>query len=121
MQLMAEKGLTCCATKSQVKSIFIVRVSEEYKTKDLLLDRFVDSLFNERVASVAPHAAFCWITKRLRRRRLDEIRLLLEKIEKRSKKIIPNHATLFHKYPLIRMTRPGPFAGHSFILSGKGC
>lgn len=81
MQLMAEKGLVL-RDESQVKHIYSA-VSEEYKTKDLLLDRFVDSLFNGSVSSLMLHLLD---NKKASQKELDEIRLLLEKSKKIEKK-----------------------------------
>ena len=53
MQIMAEKGLLH-RDEGQVKHIYSP-ASEEYKTKSLLLDRFVDSLFNGSVSSLMLH------------------------------------------------------------------
>jgi BlaI family penicillinase repressor len=81
MQLMAEKGLLL-RDESQVKHIYSA-ISEEYKTKDLLLDRFVDSLFNGSVSSLMLHLLD---NKKASQKELDEIRLLLEKSKKIEKK-----------------------------------
>src|ERR1700747_2445604 len=53
MQIMAEKGLLQ-RDESQIKHIYSP-VSEEDKTKSLLFDRFVDSLFNGSVSSLMLH------------------------------------------------------------------
>src|SRR5579864_426858 len=74
MQLMAEKGLVL-RDESQVKHIYSA-VSEEYKTKDLLLDRFVDSLFNGSVSSLMLHLLD---NKKASQSDLEAIRKLLNK------------------------------------------
>ena len=53
MQIMVEKGLLQ-RDDSQVKHIYSA-ATEEGKTKSLLLDRFVDSLFNGSVSSLMLH------------------------------------------------------------------
>lgn len=53
MQIMVEKGLLR-RDETQVKHIYSP-ASEEYKTKSVLLDRFVDSLFGGSVSSLMLH------------------------------------------------------------------
>src|SRR6201985_671144 len=53
MQIMVEKGLLQ-RDDSTTKHVYSP-ASEEYKTKSLLLDRFVDSLFNGSVSSLMLH------------------------------------------------------------------
>jgi len=77
MQLMAEKGLLL-RDESQVKHIYS-SASEEHKTKNLLLDRFVDSLFNGSVSSLMLHLLD---NKKTSQKELDELRTLLNNSKK---------------------------------------
>lgn len=77
MQIMAEKGLLI-RDESQVKHIYRP-ASEEYKTKSLLLDRFVDSLFDGSVSNLMLHFLN---NKKVSPKELDEIRALLNKSKK---------------------------------------
>jgi BlaI family penicillinase repressor len=77
MQIMAEKGLLI-RDESQVKHIYSP-ASEEYKTKNLLLDRFVDSLFDGSVSNLMLHFLN---NKKVSPKELDEIRALLNKSKK---------------------------------------
>jgi predicted transcriptional regulator len=77
MQIMAEKGLLI-RDESQVKHIYRP-ASEEYKTKSLLLDRFVDSLFDGSVSNLMLHFLN---NKKVSLKELDEIRALLNKSKK---------------------------------------
>jgi len=77
MQIMAEKGLLI-RDESQVKHIYSP-ASEEYKTKSLLLDRFVDSLFDGSVSSLMLHLLD---NKKTSQKELDEIRKLLNNSKK---------------------------------------
>jgi len=77
MQIMAEKGLLI-RDESQVKHIYSP-ASEEYKTKNLLLDRFVDSLFDGSVSSLMLHLLD---NKKTSQKELDEIRKLLNNSKK---------------------------------------
>jgi len=77
MQIMAEKGLLI-RNESQVKHIYSP-ASEEYKTKSLLLDRFVDSLFDGSVSNLMLHFLN---NKKVSPKELDEIRTLLNKSKK---------------------------------------
>jgi predicted transcriptional regulator len=74
MQIMAEKGLLQ-RDESQVKHIYSP-ASEEDKTKDLLLDKFVDSLFNGSVSSLMLHLLD---NRKASQKELDDIRKLLNK------------------------------------------
>lgn len=74
MQIMAEKGLLQ-RDESQVKHIYRP-ASEEHRTKSLLLDRFVDSLFNGSVSSLMMHLLD---NKKASRSDLEAIRRLLNK------------------------------------------
>src|SRR6186713_889387 len=73
MQLMAEKGLLV-RDERQVKHIYSP-APEESKTKSLLLDRFVDNLFNGSVSSLMLHLLN---NKKASQKELDEIRTLLD-------------------------------------------
>jgi predicted transcriptional regulator len=77
MQIMAEKGLLI-RDESQVKHIYSP-ASEEYKTKTLLLDRFVDSLFDGSVSNLMMHFLN---NKKVSPKELDEVRALLNKSKK---------------------------------------
>jgi len=77
MQIMAEKGLLI-RDESQVKHIYSP-ASEEYKTKSLLLDRFVDSLFDGSVSSLMLHLLD---NKKTSQKELDQIRKLLNNSKK---------------------------------------
>ena len=77
MQIMAEKGLLI-RDESQVKHIYSP-ASEEYKTKTLLLDRFVDSLFDGSVSNLMLHFLN---NKKISPKELDEVRALLNKSKK---------------------------------------
>lgn len=77
MQIMAEKGLLV-RDDTQVKHIY-GPATEENKTKNLLLDRFVDSLFDGSVSSLMQHLLD---HKKATRQELDEIRALLNESRK---------------------------------------
>ena len=77
MQIMAEKGLLI-RDESQVKHVYRP-ASEEYKTKSLLLDRFVDSLFDGSVSNLMLHFLN---NKKISPKELDEVRALLNKSKK---------------------------------------
>jgi len=74
MQIMVEKGLLQ-RDDSQVKHIYSP-ASEEDKTKNLLLDKFVDSLFNGSVSSLMLHLLD---NRKASQKELDDIRKLLNK------------------------------------------
>lgn len=74
MQIMVEKGLLQ-RDESQVKHIYSP-ASEEDKTKSLLLDKFVDSLFNGSVSSLMLHLLD---NRKASQKELDDIRKLLNK------------------------------------------
>lgn len=74
MQIMVEKELLE-RDESQVKHIYSP-ASEEDKTKSLLFDRFVDSLFNGSVSSLMLHLLD---NKKASQKELDDIRKLLNK------------------------------------------
>lgn len=77
MQLMAEKGLLV-RDETQVKHIYRP-APEEYTTKSILLDRFVDSLFNGSVSSLMLHLLD---NKKASKKELDAIRKLLNDSKK---------------------------------------
>jgi predicted transcriptional regulator len=74
MQIMVEKGFLR-RDESQVKHIYSP-ASEEYKTKSVLLDRFVESMFNGSVSSLMLHLLD---NKKASQSELDAIRKLLNK------------------------------------------
>lgn len=78
MQIMVEKGLLQ-RDESQVKHIYSP-ASEEDKTKSLLLDRFVDSLFNGSVSSLMLHLLD---NRKASQKELDDIRKLLNKAKEK--------------------------------------
>ncbi|HXB08221.1 MAG TPA: BlaI/MecI/CopY family transcriptional regulator [Puia sp.] len=80
MQIMADKGLLL-RDEGQVKHIYSP-ASEEYKTKSLLLDKFVDSLFNGSVSSLMLHLLD---NNKTSQSELDAIRELLDKAKKDKK------------------------------------
>jgi len=80
MQIMVDKGLLH-RDESQVKHVYSP-ASEEYKTKSLLLDKFVDSLFNGSVSSLMLHLLD---NKKTSPSELDAIRELLDKAKKDKK------------------------------------
>ena len=77
MQIMADKGLLR-RDESQVKHIYSA-ATEAYKTKSLLLDRFVDSLFGGSVSSLMQHLLD---HQQASQQELDEIRALLNQSKK---------------------------------------
>jgi predicted transcriptional regulator len=78
MQLMFEKGMLH-RDESQLKHIYSA-VSEEYKTKSQMLDKFVDSLFNGSVSSLMLHLLD---NKKASQQELDEIRKMLQQSKKK--------------------------------------
>jgi BlaI family penicillinase repressor len=77
MQIMAEKGLLL-RDESQVKHIYSP-ATEENKTKSMLIDRFVDSLFDGSVSSLMQHLLG---HKKATQQELDQIRSLLNESKK---------------------------------------
>ncbi len=77
MQIMVEKGLLVRDEKA-VKHVYSP-ISEENKTKGLLLDKFVDSLFNGSVSSLMVHLLD---NKHASQQELDAIQELLKKAKK---------------------------------------
>lgn len=80
MQIMVDKGLLL-RDESQVKHIY-APATEEYKTKSVLLDRFVDSIFNGSASSLLLHLLD---NKKVAPSELEAIRELLEKSKKDKK------------------------------------
>jgi BlaI family penicillinase repressor len=72
MQIMVEKGLLD-RDEAQVKHIYSPASAED-KTKNLLLDKFVDSLFNGSVSSLMLHLLD---NSKASQKELDDIRKLL--------------------------------------------
>jgi BlaI family penicillinase repressor len=77
MQIMVEKGLLL-RDESQVKHIYSP-AAEASRTKNFLLDRFVDSLFGGSVSSLMLHLLE---NKKASQQELDEIRALLNESKK---------------------------------------
>ena len=77
MQIMAEKGLLR-RDDSQVRHVYSAAV-EASRTKSLLLDRLVDSLFDGSVSSLVQHLLD---HKKASQQELDEIRALLNESKK---------------------------------------
>jgi BlaI family transcriptional regulator, penicillinase repressor len=74
MQIMAEKGLLQ-RDESQVKHIYSPSSAED-KTKSMLFDKFVDSLFNGSVSNLMLHLLD---NRKASQKELEEIRKLLNK------------------------------------------
>jgi BlaI family transcriptional regulator, penicillinase repressor len=77
MQIMVEKRLLL-RDESQVRHIYS-SAAEASRTKSLLLDRFVDSLFDGSVSSLMLHLLE---NKKASQQELDEIRVLLNEFKK---------------------------------------
>ncbi|AWA30094.1 transcriptional regulator [Flavobacterium magnum] len=78
MQIMAEKGMLN-PDKSSMKHIYSAAV-EEKKTKGLLLEKFVDNLYQGSSSSLMTQLLG---NKRTTQQELDEIRAMLDKIDKK--------------------------------------
>ena len=78
MQIMVEKGLLN-RDESQMKHVYSAAV-EETKTKSVLLDRFVDSLFNGSASSLMLQLLG---NKKTSKKELDAIKDLLNKMDKK--------------------------------------
>lgn len=76
MQIMAEKGLLN-RDESQMKHIYSA-AQEERKTKALLLDRFVDSIFSGSVGKLVMELLG---SKKASQKELDKIREMLDKMD----------------------------------------
>ena len=80
MQIMTEKGLLK-RDESSMKHIYHAAV-EEQKTKSLLLDRFVDSIYNGSASNLMLQLLG---NEKTSRESLDAIKDLLEKLDKEQK------------------------------------
>lgn len=78
MQIMVDKGLLT-RDESQMKHVYHPAV-EETKTKSLLLDRFVDSLFNGSATSLMLQLLG---NKKTSKKELDAIKELINKMDKK--------------------------------------
>jgi BlaI family transcriptional regulator, penicillinase repressor len=78
MQIMHEKGLLT-RDESQMKHVYAA-AEEESKTKDFLLDRFVDTLYNGSTSKLLMQLLG---NKKTSKKELDEIRALLDKTNKK--------------------------------------
>ena len=78
MQIMAEKGLLT-RDESQMKHVYSV-AHEENKTKSVLLNRFVDALYNGSAAKLMMHLLG---SKKPSKKELEQIRQLLDKLDKK--------------------------------------
>ena len=82
MQIMTEKGLLV-RDESQMKHVYAPAQPEE-KIKSLLLNRFVESLYNGSAASLMVHLLG---NKKPSQKELDAIRDLLNKMDKQNGKV----------------------------------
>jgi len=78
MQIMAEKGLVS-RDESQMKHVYKAAV-EESKTKGLLLNRFVDSLYNGSASSLLMQLLG---NKKTSKKEMEAIRELLKNMDKK--------------------------------------
>jgi predicted transcriptional regulator len=76
MQIMAEKGLLN-RDESQMKHVYAAAV-EETKTKALLLDRFVGTIFNGSASSLMLQLLG---NKKTSKKELEKIRELIQKLD----------------------------------------
>jgi BlaI family transcriptional regulator, penicillinase repressor len=76
MQIMFEKGLLL-RDDSQMKHIYSA-AQEEHKTKSVLLDRFIDNMYNGSASSLMMQLLG---NKKTSKKELEEIRALLNKIQ----------------------------------------
>jgi BlaI family transcriptional regulator, penicillinase repressor len=76
MQIMAEKGLLT-RNESQMKHVYIA-AAEEDKTKNLLLNKFVDTLYNGSASSLLQQLLG---NKKTSKKELDAIRELIKKMD----------------------------------------
>ncbi|MHA4811063.1 BlaI/MecI/CopY family transcriptional regulator [Flavitalea flava] len=79
MQLMTDKGILK-RDKSQMQHVYLV-VEEEKKTKEHLLDKFLDTLYNGSAASLMMQLVG---NKKATKEDLKKIKTLLDKLEKES-------------------------------------
>jgi predicted transcriptional regulator len=78
MQIMVEKGLLA-RDESSMKHVYSAS-QEEQKTKDVLLERFVDVLYNGSAGKLMMQLLG---SKKTSKKELDEIRELLQKMNKK--------------------------------------
>lgn len=78
MQIMAEKGMLN-TDKSSMKHIYSPAI-EEKKTKGFLLEKFVDNMYNGSSSSLMMQLLG---NKKTTREELDEIRAMLDKLDKK--------------------------------------
>ena len=78
MQIMAEKGLVI-RDESSMKHVYSA-AQEENKAKGFLLDRFVDSMYNGSAGKLMMQLLG---SKKTSKKELDEIRQLLDKMNKK--------------------------------------
>ena len=78
MQIMAEKGLVI-RDESSMKHVYSA-AQEENKTKGFLLERFVDSMYNGSAGKLMMQLLG---SKKTSKKELDEIRELLDKMNKK--------------------------------------
>ena len=78
MQIMAEKGLVI-RDESSMKHVYSA-AQEENKAKGFLLDRFVDSMYNGSAGKMMMQLLG---SKKTSKKELDEIRQLLDKMNKK--------------------------------------
>lgn len=78
MQIMAEKGLLK-RDESQMKHIYSA-AEEESKTKNLLLNRFIDAMYNGSAAKLMMQLLG---SKKTSKKELEQIRELLDKLDKK--------------------------------------
>jgi len=78
MQIMAEKGLLK-RDESQMKHIYSA-AEEESKTKNLLLNRFIDAMYNGSAAKLMMQLLS---SKKTSKKELEQIRELLDKLDKK--------------------------------------
>ena len=78
MQIMAEKGLVI-RDESSMKHVYSA-AQEENKAKSFLLDRFVDSMYNGSAGKLMMQLLG---SKKTSKKELDEIRQLLDKMNKK--------------------------------------
>jgi BlaI family penicillinase repressor len=78
MQIMTEKGMLV-SDKTQMKHVYSPAI-EEKKTKGLLLEKFVDALYNGSSSSLVMQLLG---NKKTTREEIEEIRSLLDKLDKK--------------------------------------
>ncbi len=78
MQIMVEKGLLK-RDESEMKHVYTA-AQEETKTKTLLLDRFVDTMYNGSASSLMMQLLG---NKKTSKKELDQIRAFLDRMDKK--------------------------------------